>query len=147
MENTVQSCCTHMHSIKINLRCRPNTFLLDKLFIVWPPKKKSSTLCSFPLHHKWFKKKKPNPQKYYLKKSPRPNKTATYWKSNYSHICLCGFNKEVHPEIHKFLFGRMLLWSQFLEMLIYQNSFYNRLQVPVTIQTYTVSKFNTVCKQ
>jgi len=68
------------------------------------------------------------------KDTQRNNKTTTYWKSNYRHICLCGFNKEVHPEVHEFLFGHMLFWSQFLKMLIYQNSLYNRLQVPVIIQ-------------
>lgn len=141
----MQSCGTHMHSIKINLRCRPNIFLLDKQFIFWPPKKMQCfVLISFTSQ---FVLKKPQTPQKYQKMSPRPKKPATYWKSNYSHICLCGFNKEVHPEIHKFLFGRMLFWSQFLEMLIYQNSLYNRLQVPVTIQTYTDSKFNTVCKQ
>lgn len=62
----------------------------------------------------------------------------TYWKSNYRHICLCGFNKEVHPEVHEFLFGCMLFRIQFFKMLIYQNSLYNRLQVPVIN--------NTVCK-
>lgn len=140
----MQSCCTHVHSININLRCRPNTFLLDKQLIVWPPKKEQCfVLISFTSQ---FVFKKTIPQKYYQKKSPKPNKTATYWKSNYSHICLRGFNKEVHPEIHKFLFGRMLLWSQFLKMLMYQNSLYNRLQVPETIQTYTHNKFSTVCK-
>lgn len=120
-------------------------YIFSGQFIVWPPKKKQCfVLISFTSQ---FFSKKPIPQKYYQKMSPRPNKTATYWKSNYSHIRLCGFNKEVHPEIHKFLFGRMLLWSQFLKMLIYQNSLNNRLQVPETIQTYTDIKFSTVCKQ
>lgn len=61
MEHIVQSCCTHVHAIKINLRCRPNTFLLDKEFIVCPPKKKQCfVLISFISQ---FVLKKPIPKK------------------------------------------------------------------------------------